>query len=169
MPTVKHHATYAVFIFLYQSKSGVEKYLSAVSGRTVTTVFPLPSLFASFIAAATFVPLLIPQSIPSLAARSFATDIASSSVMIHICEMISRLSIAGITPSPMPICTWVPMSPPERIAAFSGSAAQIVILGFAAFNASPIPVMVPPVPIPDQNPWIAPSTASSISLAVAER
>ena len=34
-----------------QSNKGVEKYLSAVSGSTVTTVFPFPNFFASFIAA----------------------------------------------------------------------------------------------------------------------
>ena len=55
------------------SNSGVEKYRSAVSGKTVTTRFPLPSFFASFIAAATFVPLLIPHMIPSFAAKSFDT------------------------------------------------------------------------------------------------
>lgn len=52
------------------SNSGVEKYLSAVSGSTVTTVFPFPSFFASFIAAATFVPLDIPHIMPSLDAKS---------------------------------------------------------------------------------------------------
>ena len=50
----------------YQSwNSGVEKYLSAVSGRTVTTVFPLPIFIASLIAQATFVPEEIPHIMPS--------------------------------------------------------------------------------------------------------
>lgn len=55
--------------YSYSSNSGVEKYLSAVSGSTVTTVFPSPSFLASFSAAATFVPDEIPHIIPSLAAR----------------------------------------------------------------------------------------------------
>ena len=54
----------------YYSNKGVEKYLSAVSGRTVTTVFPFPSFFARRSAAATLVPLDIPHIMPSLAARS---------------------------------------------------------------------------------------------------
>ena len=69
---------------LFQSNNGVEKYLSAVSGRTVTTVLPLPSFLASFLAAATFVPLLMPHIKPSIIAKSFEVWIASSSVIIHI-------------------------------------------------------------------------------------
>ena len=53
-----------------QPNRGVEKYRSAVSGRTVTTVLPLPSFLARAMAAATLVPLEIPQRIPSLEARS---------------------------------------------------------------------------------------------------
>ena len=65
------------------SNNGVEKYLSAVSGRTVTTVLPLPNFLASLIAAATFVPLLIPHKIPSLMAKSFEVFSASSSLIIQ--------------------------------------------------------------------------------------
>ena len=54
----------------YSSNSGVEKYRSAVSGRTVTTVFPSPNFLASLIAAATFVPEEIPHMIPSFEASS---------------------------------------------------------------------------------------------------
>lgn len=68
----------------YSSNSGVEKYRSAVSGRTVTTVLPSPSFFASFRAAATLVPEDMPHMIPSLAASSFYTRMASSSVTIQI-------------------------------------------------------------------------------------
>ena len=59
-------------------------------------------------------------------------------------------------------CRWVPMSPPARIAEFSGYTAQISRSGFWAFKTSPIPVMVPPVPIPEQKPWISHSTCSII-------
>ena len=62
----------------------VEKYLSAVSGSTVTTVFPFPSFRASFRAAATLVPDEIPHMIPSLDASSWDVRIASSSVTIQI-------------------------------------------------------------------------------------
>ena len=61
-----------IFLLSYQSKSGVEKYLSAVSGRIVTTVLPSPSFSAILSAAATFVPLEIPHIIPSSLARSLA-------------------------------------------------------------------------------------------------
>ena len=72
-----------LFNFLhYQSNKGVLKYLSAVSGRTVTTVLPLPSFLASLSAAATFVPLEIPHIMPSSRAKSFAVCNASSSVTI---------------------------------------------------------------------------------------
>ena len=74
--------------------------------------------------------------------------------------------MAGITPSPIPICKWVPMVPPAKIAAFCGSTAHIVICGFFSFKASPIPLIVPPVPIPLQKPSIGPSTCSKISFAV---
>ena len=60
----------------------------------------------------------------------------------------------GIRPSPMPIWTWVPIEPPDKIAAFSGSAAQMTVEGLASFNAWPIPVIVPPVPMPEQKPSI---------------
>lgn len=71
-----------VIIVIHHSKSGVEKYLSAVSGRIVTTVLPSPSFSASLSAAATFVPLEMPHIIPSFEARSLAVCIASSSVTI---------------------------------------------------------------------------------------
>ena len=58
--------------------------LQSFHGRTVTTLLPLPSFLASFIAAATFVPLEIPHIIPSFDARSFAVFIASSSLIIQI-------------------------------------------------------------------------------------
>ena len=58
----------------FYSKSGVEKYLSAVSGRTVTTVLPSPSSRASFFAAATLVPEEIPHIIPSSLAKSLEVD-----------------------------------------------------------------------------------------------
>lgn len=64
------------------SNSGVEKYLSAVSGRMVTTVLPFPSFFARLSAAATLVPLEIPHIKPSFAARSFAVCSASLSETI---------------------------------------------------------------------------------------
>ena len=48
-----------------------EKYLSAVSGKTVTTVLPLPKIFARRFAAATFVPEEMPHIIPSSLAKSF--------------------------------------------------------------------------------------------------
>ena len=50
---------------VHSPKSGVEKYLSAVSGSTVTTVLPSPSCLASFNAAATLVPLDMPHMSPS--------------------------------------------------------------------------------------------------------
>ena len=43
-------------------------------------------------------------------------------------------------------------------AAFSGSTAHIVICGFFSFKTSPMPVIVPPVPIPEQKPSIGPLT-----------
>ena len=66
----------------YYPNSGVEKYRSAVSGRTVTTVFPFPSFWASFRAAATLVPLEMPHIRPSIRARFRAVSMASSSVTI---------------------------------------------------------------------------------------
>ena len=69
-------------------------------------------------------------------------------------------------PSPIPICRCVPTVPPARIAAFSGSTAQISMSGYCAFKTSPIPVIVPPVPIPAQNPSIGPATCAMISNAV---
>ena len=36
--------------------------------------------------------------------------------------------------------------------AFSGSAAQISISGFSLFSILPMPVIVPPVPMPEQKP-----------------
>ena len=66
------HLAICNIIIAYSSNSGVEKYLSAVSGSTVTTVLPGPSFLASCIAAATLVPLDIPHSIPSFDARSLA-------------------------------------------------------------------------------------------------
>ena len=59
-----------------------------------------------------------------------------------------------------------PDEPPERIAACSGSTAQISISGFFSFRTSPIPVIVPPVPMPEQNPSIGQSACSRISTAV---
>ena len=59
------------------SNRGVEKYLSAVSGRTVTTLFPGPKSSAIRIAAATFVPEEIPHIMPSLEASSLDVSIAS--------------------------------------------------------------------------------------------
>ena len=69
-------------------------------------------------------------------------------------------------PSPIPICRCVPIVPPARIAAFSGSTAQISISGYCALSTSPIPVIVPPVPIPAQKPSIGPATCAMISSAV---
>ena len=66
------------------SKSGVEKYLSAVSGKTVITRLPFPSFRASLIAAATLVPLEIPHMMPSFAASSFDVRRASSSDIMQI-------------------------------------------------------------------------------------
>lgn len=66
----------------YSSNSGVEKYRSAVSGRTVTTVLPSPSFLASWMAAATLVPLEMPHMRPSLDASSCAVRMASSSFTI---------------------------------------------------------------------------------------
>ena len=62
----------------------VLKYRSPVSGRTVTTVFPLPSSFASFRATETFVPLEMPQRMPSSAARRRVVSSASSSVTMRM-------------------------------------------------------------------------------------
>lgn len=72
----------------------------------------------------------------------------------------------GINPSPIPICKCVPIVPPASIAAFSGSTAHISISGYCAFSTSPIPVIVPPVPIPEQKPCIGPATCSNISKPV---
>ena len=55
-----------------KNKTSYTYTVKAVSGKTVTTRFPFPSILANFIAAATLVPLLIPHIIPSFAARSFA-------------------------------------------------------------------------------------------------
>ena len=70
----KNFSKELVFLYFhnnsYSSNSGVEKYRSAVSGRTVTTVFPAPNFLASLIAAATFVPEEIPHMIPSFEASS---------------------------------------------------------------------------------------------------
>ena len=65
------------FTDCYSSKSGVEKYLSAVSGRIVTIRFPGPKSSAIRIAAATLVPEEIPHMIPSLEASSLDVSIAS--------------------------------------------------------------------------------------------
>jgi FMN phosphatase YigB (HAD superfamily) len=62
------------------SNRGVEKYRSAVSGSTVTTVLPGPSFFASFNAAATLVPEEMPTIRPSSFARRQAVSMASASV-----------------------------------------------------------------------------------------
>ena len=61
----------------HSSKSGVEKYLSAVSGRTVTTLFPGPKSSAIRIAAATLVPEEMPHIMPSLEASCLEVSIAS--------------------------------------------------------------------------------------------
>ena len=58
-------------LFFYSNR-GVLKYLSPVSGRMVTTVFPFLSFLAIEMAAVTLVPPEIPHSSPSFLARSLA-------------------------------------------------------------------------------------------------
>ena len=58
------------------------------------------------------------------------------------------------------------------VSAFVDNVATVLMLapiGLAVakkMNVSPIPVIVPPVPIPEQNPWIGPPTCSKISTPV---
>ena len=55
------------------------------------------------------------------------------------------------------------------MAACAGSTAQISISGLASFNTFPMPVIVPPVPMPEQKPSIGPSACARISFAVCRR
>ena len=71
-----------------------------------------------------------------------------------------------MSPSPMPIWRCVPTVPPARMAAFCGSTAQISMPGFCAFSTSPMPLNVPPVPTPEQKPWMGFAACSMISSAV---
>ena len=49
---------------------------------------------------------------------------------------------------------------------FCGSTAQISMPGFCAFSTSPMPLNVPPVPTPEQKPWMGFAACSMISSAV---
>ena len=114
----------------------------------------------------------MPQSSPSSRARRWAIVIASSSLTTQVASMTLRSRMAGMTPSPIPICKCVPMLPPANIAAFSGSAAQTMVSGFACLSAPPMPEMEPPVPKPQAKPSMTmpDSLASSrISTAVCVR
>ena len=76
--------------------------------------------------------------------------------LVEVYERVTRMKVYERTP----------YSGRLVFAAFSGSTAHISISGLCSFNTSPIPLIVPPVPNPEQNPSIGPSTCSKISIAV---
>ena len=82
---------------------GVEKYLSPLSGKRATIVFPSFSGFlASSIAAKSAAPEDIPTRIPSFDAISLPYSNAYSFSTVIISSYIFVLSVLGINPAPIP-------------------------------------------------------------------
>ena len=86
----------------FLSKSPSERYLSPVSHEIATTRDFGPSFWDICIAAATFIPLEVPQKIPSFRARSLDVCLAIDSSMVITSSTSFESYILGINPSPTP-------------------------------------------------------------------
>ena len=77
--------------FLNQSKSPSERYFNPVSQATAITLDFGPKLLDNFIAPATFIPLEVPQNIPSLEASSLQVCLAKDSSIEITSSIYSEL------------------------------------------------------------------------------
>src|ERR1039457_1227164 len=77
--------------------------------------------------------------------------------------------MAGTKPAPSPWSLCGPGCPPERIGEPAGSTAISLNDALRGLMTSPMPVMVPPVPIPDTTMSTLPSVSFHISSAVVRR
>ena len=82
-------------------------------------------------------------------------------------DFASRM--AGTKPAPMPWILCGPGGPPDRTGYSSGSTAIILTPGLRALSTSPTPVIVPPVPTPENTISTPPSVSFQISSAVVRR
>ena len=92
-----------------------------MSGRSATTVFPLPSLLATRNAAATAAPDEIPVRIPSVAANFLAVSMANSLGINSKSSIMSLSKIVGKNPAEIPWIRCFPFCPFEINGASSGS------------------------------------------------
>jgi len=109
---------------------------------------PSGALWATLTAAAKVPPAEMPQKMPSWRARSRAASRASTSVTSTASSKMLRLKTAGTKSGVQPWILWGCHSPLVTRAAPAGSVKTMRMPGRAAFNISPAPVMVPPVPSP---------------------
>ena len=83
-----------------------------------------------------------------MAARR-AVAIASSAATAMTSSKTAVSRISGTKPAPMPCSGWGPLAPPDSTGEAAGSTATICTEGLRALRTCPTPVMVPPVPTPD--------------------
>ena len=98
-------------IYSQTLKRPVLRYLSPLSGNITTTLFPLPSLIATFIAAHMAAPDEVPASIPSFKASSLVVFSASLSVTGMTSSYIFVFRIPVRNPAP---CLQLHASPAHR-------------------------------------------------------
>jgi hypothetical protein len=69
----------------------------------------------------------------------------------------------GIKFGPIPCRGCGPGAPPFKIGDAAGSTPNTLIAGLFTYNKRPVPVIVPPVPIPDTKASTLPSRSRQIS------
>lgn len=137
-------------LIVFQSANiGVDKYLSPVSGRRTTIVFPsFSGRLASSMAAHAAAPEEIPTSMPSLRPISFPVLKESSFVTGITSSYIEVFNTSGTNPAPIPVfCVnrQFRLKAPQRRLVRQRRFGYSVFLNF---RYSPTPVTVPPVPTP---------------------
>ena len=105
-------------LIVFQSANiGVDKYLSPVSGRRTTIVFPsFSGRLASSMAAHAAAPEEIPTSMPSLRPISFPVLKESSFVTGITSSYIEVFNTSGTNPAPIPCILCEPAIPVESTA-----------------------------------------------------
>ena len=98
--------------------------MSPVSQATATTFDFGPKLLDNFIAPATFIPVEVPQNIPSLEASSLQVCLAKDSSIEITSSTYSELYIAGTNPRPTPSTLCAPLIPFDNIGELAGSRAM---------------------------------------------
>ena len=111
--------------------------LPSASGRAATSR-----------AALTLAPAEMPPRMPSFAASSRDTAMASSLVTVRTSSRVSWSSTSGMKLAPRPWILCGPALPSVSSGDAAGSTATSLTSALCFFSVRPAPVMVPPVPMP---------------------